>query len=298
MLRTAPTRRTTFVASVAGALLVFYGAAVADDRAALDPPETVHVPAGAFIAGSDAEEREYAYRLDEAAYGHSNTREWGWYDDERPRGEASLPAYEIMRTPVTQARYRAFVAETGHRAPQVGPDTWEDYGLIHPYERTAPYRWDGGEPPGDRLDHPVVMVSLDDARAYAEWLSARTGETWRLPTRLEWEKAARGTDGRYFPWSDDWDPHKANTHDAGPFGTVPVGSYPDAASPYGMLDAAGQVFEWTGDPAPGRDGRHVVKGGGSWDDKGCGICRAAAWHSRPDGIKHILVGFRLVREAN
>ncbi len=270
--------------------------AMAQDAPSFSPPQTVTVPAGPFIAGSDAEEREYAYRLDEAAYGHSKTREWGWYDDERPRGQATLAGFEIMRALVTQGEYWTFVAATGHRTPDVDRATWEGYGLIHPYERTAAYRWRDGRPPERRLDHPVVMVSLADARAYAAWLSERTGETWRLPTRLEWEKAARGTDGRYFPWGDEWDPHKANTHDAGPFGTVPVGSYPGAASPYGMLDAAGQVFEWTADPAPGRAGRHAVKGGGSWDDKGCGICRAAAWHTRPDGIKHILVGFRLVRD--
>lgn len=261
------------------------------------PPETVVIQAGTFIAGSDRAEREAAYRLDEAAYGHSKTREWGWYDDERPRGEVDVGVHAITRTPVTQAQYWTFVAATGHRVPAVDRETWEGYGLIHPYSRTRPYAWRDGHPPMDRLDHPVVMVSYGDAVAYAAWLSARTGERWRLPTALEWEKAARGTDGRRFPWGNEWDPHKANTHDAGPFGTVPVGRYP-AISPYGMHDAAGQVYEWTADPAPDRAGRQVVKGGGSWDDKGCGICRPAAWHSRPEGIRHILVGFRLVRERD
>lgn len=268
-----------------------------EEPPAFAAPATVAVPAGPFVAGSDATEREAAYRLDEAAYGHSRTREWGWYDDERPHEKVSLGAFEITRSPITQAQYWSFVAATSHRVPTVDRATWEGYGLNHPYERTRPYAWRDGHPPMDRLDHPVVMVSHGDALAYAEWLTARTGDTWRLPTRLEWEKAARGTDGRYFPWGDRWDPQMANTHDAGPFETVPVGRYP-ATSPYGMIDAAGQVFEWTADPAPGRAGRHVVKGGGSWDDKGCGICRAAAWHTRPDGIKHILVGFRVVRERD
>ena len=254
-------------------------------------PALVEVPAGPFIAGSDAAEREYGYRLDEAAYGHSRTRERGWYDRERRRETRSLAGFLITRTPVTNADYAAFVSATGRRAPDVDPDTWRSYRLIHPYERTRRHAWVAGRPPPGRENHPVVMVSHDDAMAYAAWLSAETGQRWRLPTELEWEKAARGTDGRMFPWGDAFDPALLNSHDAGPFDTLPVGSRHAGASPYGLLDAAGQVFEWTG--TPGSAGRFLVKGG-SWDDSGCGICRPAARHGRPAGIKHILVGFRLV----
>lgn len=70
-----------------------------------------------------------------------------------------------------------------------------------------------------------------------------------------------------------------------------VGSFPSGASPYGALDMAGQVFEWTA--SEGNPGRFIVKGG-SWDDKGCGVCRAAARHTRPAEVRHILIGFRLV----
>jgi formylglycine-generating enzyme required for sulfatase activity len=271
-------------------------AGIGDAAAQAEPalvPEVVFVPAGPFVAGSDAAEREAAYRLDEAAYGHSVTRERGWYDGERTRGPQRTDAFWITRTPITNRQYAPFVASGGRAAPDVERETWESYGLIHPYDRTEPYRWPDGPPPG-RADHPVVLVSIADARAYADWLSERTGQTWRLPTELEWEKAARGTDGRWFPWGNDFDPALLNTHDAGPFSTMPVGSFPDAASPYGALDMAGQVFEWV--DTPGRPGRYLVKGG-SWDDKGCGICRAAARHGRPEAIKHILIGFRLVREG-
>jgi formylglycine-generating enzyme required for sulfatase activity len=72
-----------------------------------------------------------------------------------------------------------------------------------------------------------------------------------------------------------------------------VGNFPKGASPFGLLDAAGQVFEWTATAAGA--GRYLVKGG-SWDDKGCGVCRPAARHARAEGIKHILIGFRLVSE--
>lgn len=106
---------------------------------------------------------------------------------------------------------------------------------------------------------------------------------WHLPSELEWEKAARG---------DEFDATELNSQNAGPFLTMVVGSFPAGASPYGPLDAAGQIFEWTATGA----GRYLVKGG-SWDDKGCGICRPAGRHSRPQYIKHILIGFRLVTDT-
>lgn len=187
--------------------------------------------------------------------------------------------------------------QRGYQPPDVDPATWKGYRLIHPFERTRKFAWADEKPPKGREDHPVVLVSHADARAYARWLSRTTGLRWRLPTELEWEKAARGTDGRRFPWGNDYDPKLLNSHDLGPFETTPVGSFRAGASPFGLWDAAGQVFEWTataGGPKGG-GGRYIVKGG-SWDDKGCGICRPAARHTRPAHLKHILIGFRLVRE--
>ncbi|WP_299398095.1 SUMF1/EgtB/PvdO family nonheme iron enzyme [Pelagibius sp.] len=254
-------------------------------------PEVIAVPAGPFIAGSDRAEREAAYLLDEAAYGHSRTREGRWYEGERARGPVTLPAFTIARGLVTNRFYAAFVADSGHPAPDVDPETWAGYGLIHPYERTRRHAWRGRRPPPGREDHPVVLVSHGDAEAFAAWLSAETGRRWRLPSALEWEKAARGDDGRRFPWGDDWDPARLNSHDQGPFDTLPAGSFPAGASPYGLLDAAGQVFEWTASPQG--EGRFLVKGG-SWDDSGCGVCRPAAQHGRPRDLKHILIGFRLI----
>lgn len=257
-------------------------------------PQTVMIKAGEFIFGSDQAEREYGYQLDEKAYGHSVTRKQGWYDSEIPRVKRSLPTYFIMKTPVTNAQYEMFLAETNHRRPFVGAATWAGYRLVHPYSRAKKYNWSNRTAPAGRRDHPVVLVSYGDAQSYADWLSRKTGERWRLPTPQEWEKAARGTDGRYFAWGNRFDPLRLNSHDKGPFSTTRVGKYKSGASPFGVLDTAGQVYEWTAKAT--RKGRHLVKGG-SWDDKGCGVCRAAAGHSRPDGIKHIIIGFRLVREA-
>lgn len=256
--------------------------------------ELLTIPAGPFIRGSDRAEREAAYHLDEAAYGHSVTRKNRWYESEFKRATVTLPAFEITKTLVTNAQYALFVAATGHRAPDVDQATWKGYRLIHPFPRTRRHAWSGGHPPKGRANHPVVLVSHSDATAYAAWLSKRTGKAWRLPAEVEWEKAARGVDGRRFPWGPEYDASRLNSHDKGPFDTLAVGSFPNGASPFGMLDPAGQVFEWTSTKASGA-GRYIVKGG-SWDDSGCGICRPAARHSRPEALKHILVGFRLVRE--
>ncbi|MGO1120044.1 formylglycine-generating enzyme family protein [Rhodovibrionaceae bacterium A322] len=259
----------------------------------LTPPETLVVPAGSFIVGSDRAEREAAYQLDEAAYGHSVTLQQRWYEGEGPRRQESLPAFHIMKEPVTNEDYAAFLVDSGHRLPDVQPAVWESYGLIHPYSRTRRHAWTDGSYPEGRRHHPVVLVSHADARAYARWLSQKTGKTWRLPTRLEWEKAVRGSEGQRWPWGKDWQADRLNSHDLGPFDTLPVGSFPAGASPFGLLDGSGQVYEWTASPR-GTD-HHWVKGG-SWDDKGCGVCRPAAGHSRPNHLKHILIGFRLVRE--
>lgn len=256
-------------------------------------PAVVEIPAGAFIAGSDAEERELAYRLDETAYASAVTREQRWYEAELPRQPAQTGAYAISATPITNRQYAAFIAASGHRPPVVDRATWAAYGLNHPYQSTRRFAWKARRPPPGREDHPVVLVSQSDANAYAAWLSRRTGQVWRLPTELEWEKAARGVDGRYFPWGKEFDPARLNSHDAGPYDTTPVGRYDAGASPYGVLDGAGQVYQWTASAAG--PGRAIVKGG-SWDDRGCGVCRPAARHGRPVGIRHILIGFRLVRE--
>lgn len=267
-------------------------AAVGDGFAS---PETIEIPAGPFIAGSDRAERDAAYALDEAAYGHGRTRDWRWYESEPPRKTVDTPAYRITRTLITNRQYAAFIAATNHPPPDVDRATWKGYGLVHPYARTRRHAWIGGHPLNGRDDHPVVLVAQEDARAYARWLSEQTGKSWRLPTEMEWEKAARGEDGRRFPWGDGFDPTRLNSHDLGPFDTVPVGRFPDGASPFGLVDPAGQVFEWTATQLA--EGRYIVKGG-SWDDKGCGICRPAARHGRPAHLKHILIGFRLIDQGS
>jgi formylglycine-generating enzyme required for sulfatase activity len=190
-------------------------AVLGDER---DFDELIDIPAGPFLMGSDPAQDQQAY------------------DREQPQHEVTLPAYRIGKYPVTVGQFRHFVEASGY------------------------------EPKDQRClkgvaNHPVVYVTWHDARAYCAWLT----EVWRkagkigaeeevrLPTEAEWEKAARGsalsgvegTGGRIYPWGNGWDVAKCNTSEGGLGGTSPVGMYPAGASPYGCLDMAGNVWEWT-----------------------------------------------------
>ncbi len=249
------------------------------------------VPAGPFFMGSLPDEREYGYRLDENLHNSTAARRHRWFEVET-RKTVELPAYRIDPTPVTNAAYREFIQQTPHRSPFVTPEVWRSYRLIHKYDAVQRFLWRTDQPPAGREQHPVVLVSHADATAYCRWRGEREGRPLRLPTEAEWEKAARGTDGRYFPWGNAFLASHLNSYDKGPYDTVPVGQFPQGKSPYGVLDMAGQVFEWTSTPYQQNPQRYTVKGG-SWDDYP-GVTRSAARHGRPADIKHILIGFRCV----
>ena len=250
----------------------------------------INIPAGTFIAGSTQAEVNQAYRISAAGYGHDRVHKAGWFDHEIPRQRIFLPAFRIQQKPVSQAEYARFINSTMHPPPFVDAATWQSYQLAHPYTHAQRYNWHRNKPPAGKSRHPVVLVSLADAESYAAWLSRQTGKHLHLPSAAQWEKAMRGSRGMLYPWGNQYDATRLNNADLGPMSTMPTGSFPAGASPYGVLDGAGQVFEWTATPQ-GRQ-RHIVKGG-SWDDHG-GVCRPAAWHSRPNRLKHILIGFRLV----
>lgn len=253
----------------------------------------VLVPAGAFIFGSTRQEREFAYALDAQV-----TRPYGWYERET-RGRAETGPYCIDQTPVSHREYQSFVQMTRHRAPYISRAAYRAQGfLVHPYTSVQPYLWRAGTPPESLAQHPVVLVSLGDAAAYCGWRGQLTGRRHRLPTELEWEKAARGTDGRFFPWGNAWDATALNSGER--IGTTsPVGRFPGGKSPYGVLDMAGNTFEWTTTPwdrnTPQAHRERSVLKGCSWDDRP-GTCRAAMRHGRPNESRHILIGFRCVSE--
>ncbi len=230
--------------------------------------------------GSTPQEREYGYKLDETR-GSSAARDYQWFNNET-RHKVSLKTFYIDKTPVTQQQYQAFVEATSKPPPFVSAKLWASYGLVHPYHSVKRFLWKENHPPQNRTKHPVVLVSHADAQAYCQSLGKH------LPTEAQWEKAARGDKGLYFPWGNRFEPKRLNSQDNGPYDTLPVGQFSDGASPYKVLDMAGQVFEWTATAC--NNSTYIVKGG-SWDDYP-GVTRAAARHCRPSTLKHILIGFR------
>jgi formylglycine-generating enzyme required for sulfatase activity len=174
----------------------------------------VYVPAGEFLMGS----------TDSDPDAESN---------EKPQHLVYLDGYWIGKTEVTNAQYRKFVEDGGYsKAEYWSEEGWqwkESNGITEPAYWTDP-AWNGA-------DYPVVGVSWYEASAYARWAGAR------LPTEAEWEKAARGTDGRVYPWGNEWDDSRVNASGAS---TSPVGHYsPRGDSPYGVADMVGNVWEWT-----------------------------------------------------
>jgi sulfatase modifying factor 1 len=145
--------------------------------------------------------------------------------DEVPEHRVWIDAFYLDRTEVTNAQFKAFCDATQRLYPN--NPMWEsDYFIAKP-------------------EYPVVNITYDQARGYCEWAGKR------LPTEAEWEKAARGTDGRLYPWGNEWKEDVANLN--GEKGadtyihTAPVGSFPDGASPFGILDMIGNVWEWCAD---------------------------------------------------
>ena len=279
--------RRRFLISIVFALLALGGISsvawpsVSGRPECTDPEQMVRVGPGPFWMGSDKGERRLAYALSS-----ESVREARWFEAERPRHRAALPAFCIDRFLVTQAQYAVFVAATAHRPPGISKAEYQRQGfLVHDYDREVTrYLWRNRTPPVGLEDHPVVLVSAEDAAAYCRWRHSGG----RLPTEAEWEKAARGDDGRSFPWGNHWDPERLSSAARGPGGTTPVNQYPKGISPHGVFDPVGNVFQWTSSALP--DGRRILKGC-AWDDEP-GLCRPAFRHGRPPESRHILIGFR------
>lgn len=196
---------------------------------------------------------------------------------EEPGVEVSLPEFLIDRTEVTNHQYKEFLDATGY-----------------PHLPQGQRREDAGWDPVRRVyrdgtaNYPVVGVSFDDAMAYAEWAGMR------LPTEAEWEKACRGSDGRLFPWGNEPDASRGRFGAASP---APVGSHPLDASPFGVLDMAGNVNEWTKPSAPGARDYGVQKGGtfelGAGDLR---LARADGFYRTGREIRAARTGFRCAKD--
>jgi formylglycine-generating enzyme required for sulfatase activity len=254
-------------------------------RAAFEP-ETVYVPGGSFLIGSDGGDGVYEY--------------------EKPRYALALPAYRIARYPITNAQYLEFSRRTRVALPS-------EMGWLLASV--------GQEPPPGKAEHPVVGLSWDEAVGYCRWLSEVTHRTYRLPSEVEWEAAARGTDGRRYPWGDVFDAAACNSIEAGVGDTTPVGAHaPRGDSVYGCSDMAGNVWEWTrtmwgvdrmhaqfGPPFRPDDGRDSLQPsvpyrelricrGGSYRDR-CDRVACSARNRQPAGSRDAARGFRVVMEV-
>jgi formylglycine-generating enzyme required for sulfatase activity len=250
-------------------------------------PVWVEVPAGAFWMGSEQGQ-----------------------DREKPVHKVDLARYWIARVPITNAQYHLFVEATGHRAPS---------------------HWDDGRVPRGLESHPVVNVSWRDAMAYCAWLTeelrkaenanrlrsaaalaVRVGtHVVTLPSEAQWEKAARGpvlsaAEGskREYPWGESWDATLCNNRELELGSTTPVGIFPDGASPYGCLDMAGNMWEWTRSvfqsyPYDAEDGREDMEVGGSRVVRGGSFLSGrhyarGAYRSRGGGdVVNDYLGFRV-----
>jgi formylglycine-generating enzyme required for sulfatase activity len=262
----------------------------------------VYVPAGEFLMGFVNSDSEAG-------------------NAEKPQHKVTLDAFWIDRTEVTNAMFAKFVTASGYKTNAEKARKGYVYNpTSKSWKETAGADWQHPRGTGSDLaglgQHPTVLVSWNDAAAYCAW----TGR--RLPTEAEWEKAARGMDGRKFPWGNqdaagnllnfadrnlevDW--ADKNVDDGYQF-TAPVGSYPKGVSPYGALDMAGDVWEWVADwydegyyaSAPAQNpkgpetGQYRVLRGGSWDDRQ-GFVRAAVRGSVELDNGSDNVGFRCAR---
>ncbi len=261
------------------------------------PPGTCVVPPGPFSCGGDA--RAFGAPL--------------------PAARVWVEGFAMDRFPITNAQYIAFLDDLVAQG-------LEELALAHaPRERSAQAN-DGaliyGRHPDGRFfltqdadgdlwepDWPVVMVNWSGAAAYARWRAQRDGLPWRLPYEIEWEKAARGVDGRSFPWGEHFDPTWCSMRESRPGGgrLAPVDSFPVDESPYGIRGLAGNVYEWCSDDFSD-EGPELVDGnwrpraaaspfkvvrGGSWESSE-GKCRCAYRASAKIETRSALVGFRLV----
>lgn len=282
--------------------------------------EFVRVPAGFFLMGSDPEKDKQAE---------------AW---EQPQHRVFVSKFYIGKYPITKGQFAAFVQDTNYvtTAEKQGSSyvwtglenkgivkviganwrnpTGPEYGI---YEVTGPFGYELVEPvvPGTKIDegenHPVVQVSWYDAVAFCQWLTQKSGIAFRLPTEAEWEKAARGTDGRIYPWGDEPPNPSLLNYDDNVGGTTPVGSYPDGVSPYGAYDMEGNVWEWVSDwysddyytKSPPRDPTgppsgetRAYRGGEYGKDHPYGVRCADRYSFYPHG-RYTGVGFRVATSA-
>lgn len=251
-------------------------------------PPVVRVTAGDFVMGSE-----------------------GGAPDERPPHKATVVEFFVGVHEVTQADYGRFVAATNHPVPgsQAVPSVVPADKVASFRELAALYAWENRKPPAGKDNHPVVLVTYEDAVAYCAWLAAQTGEDVRLPTEAEWEKAARGgLVGRKFPWGDEPLAGRANylpdVKLKATRGTEPVGKY--QPNRFGIQDMSGNAWEWVSDPYRAYPGGGLPEGapadarivrGGAWLDDNPDLLTVSHRHEVPPDTFSYSIGFRIAVTA-
>ncbi len=199
------------------------------------------------------------------------------YPDESPQHQIDLEEFFISVKPITNAQYQKFVESTGYKKPG---------------------HWIGGEVPAKKREHPVTYIDWEDANAFANWCGAS------LPSEAQWEKSARGSDGRLFPWGDEKPTNQDANFGNGIGDTTEVGIYKSGESIFGVLDLAGNVWEWTSSmhsayPYNSNDGREDVNAWGARVVRGGNYLsaakniRCADRHSIYPTARDIYIGFRV-----
>src|SRR5574341_2459375 len=222
---------------------------------------------------------------------------------EAPPRTVYLPDFEIAHLPVTISQYAAFLDSGGYQQDRWWSEAgraWRQ-GEANGWGRADRSKPDDWVTQKSHSDWPVTDVCWYEAEAYCSWLGAQKNRIVRLPTEEEWEKAARGDDGRPWPWGTQFKAGQANTYENNIVGTVEAGSYPQDVSPYGVMDMSGNTQDWTGSaysPQPDEAfpaGALRVARGGSWNDTAYGA-RTTFRHVYPPGYYFAFLGFRIVVE--
>ncbi len=225
-------------------------------------------------------------------------------DANEVRRAVTVAPFRVMQLEVTNEQFVRFAAASGRVTDPERSGAGYVWNLRWRLVPGADWRHPEGLDSGldGRMEHPVVQVSARDAAAFCAFYGLR------LPSEEEWEYAARGADGRRFPWGDT--PPEEDGRRRANFGTVqccapdagdgyartaPVGRFPSGASPFGLLDMAGNVWEWTASPFPGRPAYVALRGGGWGNDPYC--LRTAYRHGNPPDIGLDMVGFRCAADA-
>ena len=189
-----------------------------DQAAAEIPPGMVEVPKGNVVIGTPLESIKPSAKSDEVLTTELLA--------ETPRHTEAVEAFYIDLTEVTNLQWKVYLDATGRK----------------PSATLIEFGWPTGEIPEGQEQFPVTNVNLSEIKDFVRWCGKR------LPDEVEWTRAARGDDERVYPWGDDWNDKLCRSAASGQSGAVAVGKYPDGASPFGVLDMAGNVFEWVDSP--------------------------------------------------